>query len=243
MNYKGSSLSVWQITNAWREVFARIFEGIHTQFNVSPKWLVNPATNRRLKLDMLYPEIGVAVRLEGLQGKQRKSRPSLEEETQQRVRAQARTELSQAHEVDLIVVDVINTKPQSVFQEIDIALSRAGQRAQRVKNKELSQQIRSARTTAASLARKIIDDSHLKLYAELWADRQYQLAEPAQSTPPAVPSISFTQGMEVEHTIFGPGVVLATAPSNGDTLITVDFITAGEKTLAASLIGDKLLPR
>ena len=49
--------------------------------------------------------------------------------------------------------------------------------------------------------------------------------------------------MEVEHTHFGPGVVLSTKPQNGDTLITVDFVTAGQKTLAASLVGGKLLPR
>jgi hypothetical protein len=49
--------------------------------------------------------------------------------------------------------------------------------------------------------------------------------------------------MEVEHTAFGPGVVIAINPSGNDTLLTVDFITAGQKTLAASLVGDKLRPR
>ena len=49
--------------------------------------------------------------------------------------------------------------------------------------------------------------------------------------------------MEVEHIIFGPGVVLAVAPGDADTFVTVDFVTAGQKTLAASLIGDKLWPR
>jgi hypothetical protein len=49
--------------------------------------------------------------------------------------------------------------------------------------------------------------------------------------------------MEVEHVTFGPGVILATTPSNGDTLLTVDFVTTGPKTLAASLVADKLYPR
>jgi hypothetical protein len=49
--------------------------------------------------------------------------------------------------------------------------------------------------------------------------------------------------MEVEHPRFGPGIILSTTPSDGDILITVDFITAGRKILAASLVGDKLLPR
>jgi hypothetical protein len=49
--------------------------------------------------------------------------------------------------------------------------------------------------------------------------------------------------MEVEHTAFGPGVVIAATPSDDDTLVTVDFITAGQKTLMASLVADKLRPR
>jgi hypothetical protein len=49
--------------------------------------------------------------------------------------------------------------------------------------------------------------------------------------------------MEVEHTSYGPGFVVAATPSDDDTLVTVDFITAGQKTFAASLVADKLRPR
>jgi hypothetical protein len=49
--------------------------------------------------------------------------------------------------------------------------------------------------------------------------------------------------MEVEHTSYGPGFVVAATPNDGDTLVTVDFITAGQKTFAASLVADKLRPR
>ena len=241
MSVQKNSLPVWRVTNGWREIFARIFENIETQFNVSPEWLVNPATNRRLKLDMLYPDVGVAVRLEGLQGKQQKRRLSQEEEAQHRTRSDARVEVSKAHGVQLIVVNVATGKPQTVFQQIDAALSYAGKN---VEDNDLLQQLKKARFTASSLNKKIVDVSSLKLYADLWDDRQYQLVEqPVQSQTSATPVISYAEGMEVEHTIFGPGVVTDTTPSNGDTLITVDFITAGQKTLAASLIGDKLLPR
>jgi hypothetical protein len=37
--------------NAWREILARTFDGFFEQDNVSPEWLINPATKRRLKLD------------------------------------------------------------------------------------------------------------------------------------------------------------------------------------------------
>ena len=128
MASKGSNLPVWLITNAWREIFARLFdEDFKVQFNVTPAWLVNPATNRRLKLDLLYPDIGVAVRFEGLRGKQRKSRPSSEEEVQERFRTQARHEACRQHGIFLIQVDLVSGKPQAVFQSIDAALSRAGQ--------------------------------------------------------------------------------------------------------------------
>ena len=68
MTRKASKLPVWLITNAWREILTRIFDGLEVKLNFSPEWLVNPATNRRLKLDMLCPQVGLAVRLEGLQG-------------------------------------------------------------------------------------------------------------------------------------------------------------------------------
>ncbi|HEX9924434.1 MAG TPA: hypothetical protein VGD99_17385 [Anaerolineae bacterium] len=233
-------LPSWLQANAWREIFARIFEGLDGKINVSPEWLVNPATNRRLKLDMLYPSIGVAVRFEGLQAKGQRKRPSLEEEVQQRSRDNARVALCEAHEIALIVIDSTDPEPKPIFQEIDRQLSRAGQR---LKDKSLREKTQASRATATTISRRVKSMADLKLYADLWQDRQYQIPEPTASTSvKAIPDI-FAEGMEVEHTAFGPGVVLAIAPSENDTLVTVDFITAGQKTLAASLVGDKLWPR
>ena len=56
------------LINGWREVLARIFDGFETEYGVTPEWLINPETNRRLKLDCLFPDIGVAVRFVGLVG-------------------------------------------------------------------------------------------------------------------------------------------------------------------------------
>ena len=56
------------LVNGWREVLARIFDGFEIAYGVSPEWLVNPDTNRRLKLDYLFPDIAVAVRFVGLTG-------------------------------------------------------------------------------------------------------------------------------------------------------------------------------
>jgi hypothetical protein len=240
MTRKASKLPVWLITNAWREILTRIFDGLEVNFNVSPEWLVNPATNRRLKLDMLYPQIGLAVRLEGLQGKQRRQRPTLAEEEQKRIRDEARLRVCRAHGIELIIVDVNDDNPKHTFRNIDLSLSRV---AERVTDDELVSKISQARATAASLARRITDLHDLKLYAELWEDRQYQIPEPTPAPVPSKNGPSFTVGMEVEHTTFGLGVITAVTPSGDDLLLTVDFVAAGQKTLMASLVGEKLLPK
>jgi hypothetical protein len=248
------AIQTWLIQNGWREILARIFGSFDSKLNISPEWLINPATKRQLKLDLLYPEIGVAVRFEGGEVKQRRSRLSLEEEEQFKTRSDARLEVCRAHGIELILVDLAAEQPSLVFKEIDLALSRA---KQRVQDMALLPKISQARTTAANLAAQAVNYNKFKLYADLWQDRQYQTgpalataASPLQgsespshklSAQPQFPA--FSPGMEVEHTAFGPGVVIAINPSGNDTLLTVDFITAGQKTLAASLVGDKLRPR
>jgi hypothetical protein len=241
MRSKNDNLPVWLRANAWREIFARIFEKMEVKNSVFPEWLINPATNRRLKLDLLYPEIGVAMRLEGLSGKQRRQRPSLEEEEQQRVRLQARADVCRTHGIELIMVNA-GDPPRTVFRAIDEALSRAGQRT---KDAEVLQKISQARAATTNLSRRIRQDRDLNLYADLWQDRLYQIPEsaPPETPAPTGQAIVFIEGMEVEHTAFGPGVVLTVTPSGEDTLVLVDFVTAGQKTLAASLVGDKLTPR
>jgi hypothetical protein len=241
MRSKSEALPVWVSANAWREILARIFENTEAKNNIFPDWLVNPATHRRLKLDVLYPEISVAVRIEGLLGKQRRQRPSLEEEAQERIRLQARADVCRTHGIELIVVNA-GDNPKAVFRAIDTALSRAGQRAM---DPDQLQKVSQARATAASLARRIKSERDLNLYVDLWLDRHYQIPAPEPADTPASrgQAISFTVGMEVEHAIFGPGVVLAVTPRGDDTLLSVDFVTAGQKTLAASLVADKLTLR
>lgn len=233
------TLSDWRIANGWREVFARVFEDFEAQYNVTPDWLINPATSRRLKLDILYPQLNIAVRFEGLHGKQRR-RPSLEEEDQQRVRFDARVTECLKHGIQLVVVDLINGKPRRVLQQIDRVLSES---ASTTIDEDLRQNIRKARRATGEFLLKISVTDNLVLYADLWQDRQYRLAEPESTYTARPSSIEFTPGMAVEHTNFGPGTIIKTSPSNGDTFITVDFVTAGQKTFAASLVAGKLRPR
>lgn len=237
---QNDNLPSWLVISAWREILARIFDGFEADLNVSPEWLVNPATKRRLKLDLLYPEIGLAIRFEGLESKQRTQRLSLEEEAQIRVRDDARVEVCRQHGIHLVVVSVVENKPADVFRDLDLAFSRA---LDRLTDPHLRQNIRAARGTAAALSRKIIRSADLRLYADLWEDRQYQPSESALAPSARAQTINFSPGMEVEHVKFGPGVVTAVEANGDDTLLTVDFVTMGQKTLAASLVADKLTLR
>ena len=58
---------------------------------------------------------GVAVRIEGLTGKQGRRRLSLEEEDQERTRLQARAEMCRAHDIELIVIG-LGDEPKAAFR-------------------------------------------------------------------------------------------------------------------------------
>lgn len=232
------TIPVWIRANAWREIFTRIFEDWQIQVNVYPAWLINPETGRRLKLDMLCPEFDLAVRFEGVQRKgQTRSRPSLEEEEQEQIRQKARVDICEQHGVSLLVIDVTADNVKTLLQEVDITLS---QIKRNVTEPTLQDKINQARTTASTLTRHLKTARNLKIYADLWEDRQYQLAKPKATSEPAAPALELTAGMDVEHAVFGLGTVVSTEPSGHDTVITVDFLEVGRKTLAASLVADKL---
>ena len=90
--------------NAWREILARIFEGFTEQDNVSPAWLINPATKRRLKLDKYFPEATIAIRFIGLTAKGQGRQSDWEvQETEQR--DQTRVELCRINGVQLVLID------------------------------------------------------------------------------------------------------------------------------------------
>lgn len=240
-------LHVTTATNAWREILYRVFEGFEQQENLKPDWLINPDTNRPLKLDLIWPEIGIAVRFQGLMGNQRRRRASLEEEDQEQAREAARAAQCEAHGISLVTILVASSEPPAVCRELEMALSRAARRLAQsgqspASKSELMQQLSQARSRLADIARRLRRYEDLRLYADLWQDRQYAIPEPEPVVANG-PRRDYRPGMEVEHVAFGPGVVRAVTHNGEDTLITVDFVTAGERTFAASLVGDKLLPR
>ncbi len=235
------------LVNGWREVLARIFEGFEVEYGVMPAWLVNPETNRRLKLDHFYPDIGVAVRFVGLEGTQRKRRKSDEEVASEENREAARAAVCREHGVVLISIDP-EGEPAAAVRAIERGLARAA--AQLAQNpavphatkQKLMPALSAARRRAGEFLLKLDPPEKLNLYAEMWWDRQANLATQAPAKAAPVRPQPYRLGMAVNHAHYGPGKIVAIAAEDGDMAITVAFEDqkAGVRTFYASLVADKL---
>lgn len=235
------------LVNGWREVLARIFEGFQVEFGVTPDWLINPETNRKLKLDCLYEDIGLAIRFVGLEG-QRKQRKSDEEVAAEEDREAARSEVCRQHGVVLVTIDP-DGEPRSALRNIESGLIRASAQlaqtntAPSAKRQKLMPLLSMARQRTGEFAAKLNPPERLAMYAEMWLERQNSLAAhtPARKATGKAPQYSV--GMSVYHQKFGPGEVTNLKPDGKDLAVTVRFGAEGEKTFLASLVIDKLLPQ
>jgi hypothetical protein len=235
------------LVNGWREVLERIFAGFVIEYSVTPPWLVNPDTGRRLKLDYFLPEVGVAVRFVGLEGTTRKRPKSDEELAAEAEREQARAEVCRRNGVVLVSIDP-DGEPRQALRSLEMGLARAAaQLAQsqvpQAEKQRLMPLLSQARQRAGEFVPRLSNPARLNLYAEMWWDRQATLAAPPAADKPAAPPRAYRAGMAVEHIHFGPGTVIAVEPDGGDVRVTVDFVAAGVRSFYASLVGDKLLPR
>lgn len=235
---------------AWQEILARVMKDLRYQRDVSPEWLVNPVTHRRLKLDQYYPDVGLAVRYVGLtaRGQPRQSEWELLEEEQ---RDQIRAELCRLNGVELFLLDPTYPHPREQLLRLRTMLSRCSRKLAQSRRPEqekavLMPQLADARTRLEQVSRKVKGPDDLALYAELWRDRE-TAALAATRVPSPSPRrkrsgkvLSFKPGQPVNHSHFGPGVVLAVNGNGGDPQITVQFEDGSERTFLASLAADKL---
>jgi hypothetical protein len=238
---------MWIGPNAWREVLLRIFAGFEVVENASPEWLVNPETNRRLKLDLFYPEVRIAVRFQGLQPRQRRQRLSEKEVRQQETRDSVRTAICEDHGVSLVTIEAVDADPRNTLGKLRAALARAARRLKREgragsSQKALAGKIARAQDQLELIARQVRRPEDMAVYAELWEDRSYTVPEPSQPEATTSPAL-YVVGMAVRHTTFGEGRVLALEPDGADVFVTVLFADGVERKFAASLVGDKLIPR
>jgi len=233
--------------NGWREILARIFDGFVVEYGLTPEWLVNPETNRRLKLDCFYPQIGVAVRFVGLEGTTRRQRKSDEEVMAEAAREQARAAVCRAHGVVLISIDP-DGEPRVALRQIEMGLARAASQlalnsaVPHAKKQKLMPLLSQARRRAGEFVTRLSTPERLNLYAEMWWERQANLAAQTPARPPTRALPRFEADMEVYHERFGPGRVIEVAREGDETRVTVDFVEAGVRSFYASLVAGKLVP-
>ena len=231
--------------NGWREVLARVFAGFETELGLTPEWLVNPETNRRLKLDYFYPEIGVAVRFVGLEGGGRRTRKSDEEVDSEARREDARAAVCREHGVVLVSIDP-DTEPRAVVRSLEMGLSRASSQlaqsqALQARKQQLMPRISEARRRAGEFTTKLTVPERLNLYAEMWRDREASLATQKPQPAGPVSRRTYQAGMRVMHDRFGSGKVTAVEPEGDDFRVTVAFGDGTERSFYASLVaGSKL---
>ena len=234
--------------NAWREILARVFDGSAVHQNVKPEWLINPDTNRHLKLDLVYPEIGIAIRFAGLQNKRGSRHLSLEEEQQQQLRDNARAQQCSEHGIHLVVIEVVTGDSQGILPSLRTALSDASRRLARSDRRhndkaELIERVSQSRMRLESIARNMGASASLRMYADLWEDRQYAEAapDPDPGSAPASPTV-YTIGMAVRHCTFGDGSVQEVKDDKGERLVIVGFADDTQRTFSARLVAGKLVP-
>lgn len=235
--------------NAWREMLARTFEGFVEQDNVSPAWLINPTTKRRLKLDKFYPDAGLAVRFVGLTAKGQRRQSDMEvAETEQR--DETRTDLCRQNGVQLVLVDPADD-PRKQLDYLLQALTRASRvLAQGSATPAYKQKWMPALHEARNRAHKLHSnlgkngEQVMATLAESWRDRETGLAMGLQSAPaplpvPTKPMMSYRVGQRVNHERFGDGTITQVSE---DGNLSISFDGSMERTFAAVLVHDKLTP-
>jgi hypothetical protein len=232
--------------NGWREVLARIFDKIDTQVNVTPDWLTNPVTHRRLKLDYYYPQLGLAVRFVGLQAAAQKRRKSDEEVEEDEEREDIRATQCREHGVRLVSINP-DGEPRESLRALEMAT--AGATSQLAlgapdpeQRRELMPLLAAARQRVGEFRTKLTIPDRLNLYAEMWQERETALRAQAPLPEPSGVVPDYRIGMSVEHPRFGYGTVTQIAPDGEDRLVTVDFGPGGVHDFSARLACDKLIP-
>jgi hypothetical protein len=231
--------------NGWREVLARVFAGLDAEYGLTPEWLVNPDTHRRLKLDYFFHDIALAVRFIGLEGAERRQPKSDDEVASEARREQARAAACSEHGVVLVSIDP-DAEPRAGLRGLESGLARASaQLAQspipHERKQALMPRLSEARRRAGEFTLRLKDPRALNLYAEMWRDRQSDLATQAPAKTPPARRRLYRVGMAVEHQRFGPGQVTGVQPEDGDVKVTVDFVEAGVRSFYASLLDDAKL--
>lgn len=237
--------------SGWREILARVLKEFEAQENVSPKWLVNPATKRRLKLDVFYPDAKLAFRFVGVTAKGQ-GRQSDWEVLEDEQRDQTRQELCRQQGVQLLLIDPMEEPVKQIDHFIRL-LSRANrlmaQGDRPVKEKMVWQPRLSAACSQAEELRSHVarnPEQMMANLAESWRDRDLNggAALPPEPLPISADAVAALPPLEVNlrvhHAKFGDGVITALNGSGVEATISILFDGDQERTFLAALIADKL---
>lgn len=230
----------------WREILARVMDGFLRQEDVSPAWLVNPATNRPLKLNQFYPEVGLAIRFVGLTAKGQPRQSDAEAQTEAE-RDEIRADLCRQNDAELLLIDPDYPHPPELFQRLRSTLSRLSRtlaQSDRPEQDKLAfmPRLADARARLDDISRRVRSPEDLALFADLWRDREADVFAAARQTAPVVagPVASFQPGQVVRHERYGQGAVIGVHGAGPDAQVTVHFTDDSQRTFLAGLVGGKL---
>jgi hypothetical protein len=247
--------SIYLSISAWRELLARTFAGYKEQDNVSPDWLVNPATNRKLKLDKLYPEAGIAIRFVGLTAKGQGRQSDWEVlETEQR--DQTRAELCSRNGVQLATID----PNEDIVKQMDALLSIMARASRTLAQGSQPDSYKvqwmpamaAARDRAEKLRSALAKDPEQMIanLSDAWREREaggaLDLSRSATPNGPrpanngSLANMVLSTGQRVRHLKFGDGVVTRIDGSGESATVAILFDAAEERTFMAGLLYDKL---
>ena len=233
---------------AWREILAEILEEFSPQENVSPPWLVNPETGRRLQLDLYYPDLAFAVHFIGVQPAARQRRVSDQEKSAEQSREAIRRAVCRKHGVLLVTINLASTEPRRELDKLHTALSTLTRQSAHA---NVAPETRWRRVEILAEARRRLQDirarvrtpQDLDVFAEKWRDREtvaLRRARDFRRQEQVHIQRTYRVGMRVSHPRFGKGIVVGVHPEDGDVKIEVDFPTAGKRTFLGRLVADKL---
>ena len=249
-----NNLSMFLAMSAWREILARTLSDFEGQDNVSPDWLINPATRRKLKLDRYYPDAGIAVRFVGLTAKGQRRQSDWEAlETDQR--DQTRAELCRLNGVQMAIIDPVDDPVKQVDNFISL-LSRASrvmaqsEQPDKLKKKRMPA-LSKARSQLSNLRSMIAKNPEQMManLAESWRDRETGIATELQQASAAVQNgskkrkrkvKSFSTEQRVRHERFGEGTITGVNGEGEEATLSILFDAAEERTFLASLVQAKL---
>lgn len=202
-----------QTASAWLEIIEQMLGGFHAVDNATPDWLVDAETGRRLKVDKLYPELGIAIRFKGSIAVPKSAALDEMDLMEEAARDETRARLCRQASIALVVIDADSDAPGEALAEIRVSLNAASRRiAQRRVAREvklsLLPRIASVRAVCARILDVVSTPEALLPFAKAWEDRQFG-PEEAEGT------VDYQPGMSVRHAEYGKGLVLRVVPGEG----------------------------